>query len=391
MDVKALWARKNFLAYILFLTIFMNGFESGGYQACLLEIGREFDLSATSMGMLASVQLFAILLAPLFFGALADWAGKRKVMTAFLIIRAAACVLLLTAAATQRFVLGIFIVGLSISILQAVAIAGLEDAYPISGRKKLGVITSMYALGAVISPLLCGTLLESGFSWRLLFVMVGSIALLLTLALCFTDFAPKEDEQLSTESETMIGSMQWDGILFLCIIMFVYVGVENGVAFFLTSFVQIELAGGVNSYLALSMFWLAMIPARLLCGFLHKRRAVVLFTAVFGVMVLTVLLSVVKTASLAVALSFIMGFFSGAIYPAVLNYSVDFACGRTATVTGLITAATGLGGAAVAAVFGWMMEMFGIRTAFLLLGVFMAVDVLVVIVLLYKERKRVIK
>lgn len=379
---------KNFLAGILFLTIFMNGFEAGGYQACLLKIGQEFDLSASSMGLLASVQLFAILLAPLLFGALADWIGKRKVMAAFLLLRLGACIVLLTTLAARSFVLGIFVIGLSISILQAVAIAGLEDAYPLSGRKKLGIITSMYALGAVLAPLFCGVLLESGFSWRILFILVGSIAALLTAALCFVDFTPKENGQLHKEENSPSGKMLLSGILLLCFIMFVYVGVENGVAFFLTSFVQIELHGGADSYLALSMFWLAMIPSRLLCGAWHEKRASVLLTAAAGVSILAFLLSIVQDAGLAVFLSFVMGFFSGAVYPSVLNYSVDFASGRTATATGLITAATGLGGAVVAAAFGWVADYHGMRTAFDLLGAFMAIDIAAVGLLIYITRRR---
>ena len=322
------------------------------------------------------------------FGAVADWIGKRKVMAAFLLLRLGACAVLLTTIAARSFVLGIFAVGLSISILQAVAIAGLEDAYPLSGRKKLGIITSMYALGAVLAPLFCGMLLGSGFSWRILFIFVGSMAALLTAALCFVDFTPKENGQIHKEETESSDKMLLSGILLLCFIMFVYVGVENGVAFFLTSFVQLELHGGVDSYLALSMFWLAMIPSRLLCGAWHEKRAFVLMSAVAGVSIFAFLLSTVQDARLVVFLSFVMGFFSGAVYPSVLNYSVDFANGRTATVTGLITAATGLGGAVVAAAFGWISDYYGMRTAFDILGAFMVMDIAAAGLLIYITRRK---
>jgi dipeptide/tripeptide permease len=48
-----------------FLIIFINGFEAGGYQASLYSIGQTYDLSVTSMGLFASVELFATMLAPL--------------------------------------------------------------------------------------------------------------------------------------------------------------------------------------------------------------------------------------------------------------------------------------------------------------------------------------
>jgi len=45
---------NNFLAFVLFLSIFMNGFEGGGYQTCLMSIGKEFSLTDAVSGMIAS-------------------------------------------------------------------------------------------------------------------------------------------------------------------------------------------------------------------------------------------------------------------------------------------------------------------------------------------------
>ena len=63
---------------MLFLIIFINGFEAGGYQASLWSIGRDFDLSATSMGLYAAMELFATMLAPILLGRWADWTEKAK-------------------------------------------------------------------------------------------------------------------------------------------------------------------------------------------------------------------------------------------------------------------------------------------------------------------------
>ena len=82
-------------------------------------------------------------------------------------------------------------------------------------------------------------------------------------------------------------------------------------------------------------------------------------------------MSVVQSGNTAVILSFILGFFSGAIYPNVLNFAMENAGNKSATATGLITAATGLGGAVITASFGFVAELFGIRTAFDVLSVLM--------------------
>ncbi|MBQ5484693.1 MAG: hypothetical protein IIT72_04325 [Lachnospiraceae bacterium] len=48
----------DLLCLALFSLIFINGFESGGYQASLHTIGKVYDLSITSMGLFATVELF---------------------------------------------------------------------------------------------------------------------------------------------------------------------------------------------------------------------------------------------------------------------------------------------------------------------------------------------
>ena len=46
--------KKDCLWIVLFLIVFINGFEAGGYQASLWSVGKNYDLSVTSMGLFAT-------------------------------------------------------------------------------------------------------------------------------------------------------------------------------------------------------------------------------------------------------------------------------------------------------------------------------------------------
>ena len=48
-------SKKYYLWIILFLIVFINGFEAGGYQASLWSVGKSFDLTVTSMGLFAAM------------------------------------------------------------------------------------------------------------------------------------------------------------------------------------------------------------------------------------------------------------------------------------------------------------------------------------------------
>ena len=377
------------LAVLLVSAVFMNGFEAGGYQACLLSIGGSYQLSNSAMGMLASVQLIAILIAPLIFGSLADRIGKQKVLTWFCFAETAGCLLVLLSSSAMMFLPGIFLVGFGVSIIQYIAIAALQDAYPVSGRKKTGVLTSLYSAGAFVSPLLCGWMLSAGLSWKVLFAALLACSLLIGLLAAGMDFAPREQAAgaAAGQSSASAGRFYPAGVLLLCLIMFVYVGFENGYAYFLNALTAATLKGS-QSYLVLSVFWLAMIPSRLLSGYLEKYRGSVLVLSSVMIAVLLYLLSGTSSAAAAIVISFAMGFFSGTIYPCVLNDSAGFAGGRTATVAGWITASTGLGGAVITAVLGSLSDRYGLQESFILLGGWILLDAVLSVLLIRARRKQ---
>ena len=69
---------RDCLWIILFFIVFINGFEAGGYQASLWSVEKDFDLSMSSMGLFAAMELFATMLAPILLGRWADGVEKLK-------------------------------------------------------------------------------------------------------------------------------------------------------------------------------------------------------------------------------------------------------------------------------------------------------------------------
>ena len=154
--------KKDYLWIILFLIVFLNGFEAGGYQASLWSVGKDFDLSVTKMGLYASMELFATMLAPILLGKWADAVRKDRSISVLLALQLIASTVILITASNLFFLVSIFFLGITTSALQFISIAALADAYPLSREKRIAYMTSMYAVGALISPLavdfICGTI-----------------------------------------------------------------------------------------------------------------------------------------------------------------------------------------------------------------------------------------
>lgn len=385
-EMRTFKRSRDFLCWILFLAVFMNGFEAAGYQTGLGYIGKEYALNETGIGILASVQLIAGLIAPLVFGPLADRLGKKKLLTAFFAAETISAAGLALCRGYQIFAAGIFLMGLCVSTVQYLSIAALADLFPVSGSKKIGLITGFYSLGAVVAPLICGYYLERGVSWRMLFIILCVSALIETLAAFLLDFSPRESAFQTGSRQAAVGKWALPGILLLCAVMFVYVGFENGFAFFINPYLTDVLKAG-HAYIALSLFWLAMIPARILCGCFSRWNRQILIAATAGTAVLSLMIGLSENGAAAIALCLPLGFFCGAVYPSVLTRSLDFAGGKTATATGMITAATGLGGAAVTALTGAASQQFGIKQAFIYLAGFVAADMILSLLLFFKRTR----
>lgn len=364
----------------LFLIIFINGFEAGGYQASLYSIGQTYDLSVTSMGLFASVELFATMLAPLILGSWADRTKKLKCLLILLGIQIAFAFTLFASNVQLIFIVGIFFLGLTTSALQFISIAALAEVYPISGKRKIGFMTSMYALGALVAPLCVNFYLSRGASWRIIFLVL-TIGSIIAFAGVFS-LRNVRTEEGSAQDDINEGNTGFVliGVLLLCVVMCIYVGYENGFAFFVDTMFT-DVLGSSSGKFALSLFWAVMIPSRVLVGLFAQHAKKILIAVIIAIPLITTVISMMNDGNIVMVLCVPLGFACGAIYPSVLTTLMQFSGNRKATATAMITTATGIGGVVFTALTGIMAEGIGLRGAMVALSAFFVLSLISVIVL----------
>ncbi len=367
--------KKDYLWLVLFLIIFINGFEAGGYQASLWNIGKDFNLSATSMGLYAAMELFATMLAPLLLGRWADTVKKAKSISLLLCLQIAASLIVLATGENRLFLVSIFFLGLTTSALQFIAIAALADAYPVSRGRKVAYMTSMYATGALVSPLVVDLYLKKGLSWRTLFGLLAIGSALSLAGIVHSGSEPREVRAAQTDAQSGTGKLVLSAVLLLSAIMCIYVGFENGFTFFVDTLFTDVLRASTGKF-ALSLFWAVMIPSRVLVGHFSNYCQKILLGAILLIPVTMLALYACTNPSIAMLLCIPLGFASGAIYPCVLTIMMPFAGKNTATAMGIITSATGIGGVVFTAATGFLADLFGLRTAMLILVSFFGISLL---------------
>ena len=377
---------RNLLWLFLFLIVFINGFEAGGYQASLYTIGQTYDLSITNMGIFASVELLATMLAPIALGSLADRSNKIKFILILLIIQSVFAVSIFISNSPIFFIIGIFFLGLTTSALQFISIATLAEAYPVTGKKKIGYITSMYALGALVSPLFVNYYLNCGISWKALFIVLATGSIIATMGIFVSRRRAFEQTVDKTNNEEGERNFVFWGVVLLCVVMCIYVGFENGFAFFIDTMFTESLKSSKGK-IALSLFWAVMIPSRILVGHFSKYARKILLGSVVLIPVVTIAMAFMPNVGVVMAFIVPLGFACGAIYPSVLNTLLSFSGNKKATATGMITVSTGVGGVVFTALTGIMAEAFGINNAMICLAAFFIFSLIAVLMLTKLEHK----
>jgi MFS family permease len=377
---------RDYLWLVFFLIVFINGFEAGGYQASLLNIGRTYELSSTSKGFFASVELFATMLAPLILGAWADRSNKLKCLKILLSIQFIAALIIIVLKSKILFLGGIFFLGLTTSALQFISIAALSDYFPVSSKKKIGYLTSMYALGAFVAPLAVSAYLRLGYNWRTLFVFVLISTLAAVIGITVSKDEVREAVIDSTGEEKNTGSFYLTAIILLCLILAIYVGYENGFAFFVDTLFAEEFHSAIGKY-ALSVFWIIMIPSRVLAGHKAHHSYRILVSSIIAIPLITGLITLVSDDVMVLILCIPLGFFCGMIYPCVLNLAIPMSGNHKATATGMLTTATGIGGVVFTAITGYLGDLWNLRVAVMALSSFFIISLISVVLFLGQQKK----
>ena len=249
-----------------------------------------------------------------------------------------------------------------------------------TGGRKIGFMTAMYALGAFVAPLFVKYYLGIGGDWRILFITLFIGTVIAFAGITLWGRGKIEEAKGIKDSAGISGKFIFAGVFLLCVVMCIYVGYENGFAFFVDTLFTDALMSDYGKF-ALSLFWLVMIPSRALVGIYSKYARKILIASVIAIPLISAVISRADSGVIALVLCIPLGFACGAIYPGVLNILMEYCADKKATATGMITTATGIGGAIFTALTGIMGEKMGLRNAILALSGFFIISVVSVLCL----------
>ena len=147
----------------------------------ITEVINKFDLSMLLAGAFHYVNMTAIALAAIFLGYLADKLGRKKTIVFGLVLFFVPSYLFMVGNAFLFYLALLFICGVGIGIFKTEALALVGDISVSTSEHTttMNTVEGFFAVGAIIGPAIVTKLLSSGFSWKWLYVIAGTICVLL--------------------------------------------------------------------------------------------------------------------------------------------------------------------------------------------------------------------
>jgi fucose permease len=168
----------KWLTYLMFLMFAMTTDSVG---LIIPQVIKEFKLSMTAAGAFHYANMIAIALAGIFLGYLADKLGRKKTIILGLILFALNSYLFAVGNNFMFFIMLLVISGAAIGIFKtgALALVGDISRSTTEHSATMNTVEGFFGVGAIIGPAIVTWLLGGGFSWKWIYIIAGTICVLL--------------------------------------------------------------------------------------------------------------------------------------------------------------------------------------------------------------------
>ena len=313
------------LTYAMFMMFAMTTDSVG---IIIPEIIKTFRLSLTAAGTFQYATMAGIALSGLFLGQLADRFGRRLTIVGGLTLFAASSYLFVAGDTLLFFAILLAISGVAIGIFKTGALALIGDIATSTAEHTaiMNTVEGFFGVGSIIGPAILARLLVDGVSWKWLYVLAGSMCVLLILTA--TQVRYPRSLKITTETVGLnrtVHALKNPYVLAFSLGAFLYVAVESAVYVWMPTLLA-EYRGEHTWFAvySISIFFLLRAAGRFLGAWMltrfHWNTVLALFS---GCILACFVISVAGTLDWAVYLLPISGLFMSVIYPTINSKGIS--------------------------------------------------------------------
>lgn len=344
-------------------------------------------LTLAAIGLIFPARAVGGILGNLLAGVGSDKLGRQRLVWLSAFILAAWLLIAAMATAWLLFLLSFALISAAQGALSTGINAMVADANRNARARALNTLHGVYGVGAAVSPLIIGYVIDLGVPWRWSLGATGFIWLAYGM-MVYLLYRTEATEEKMSSGQTFDMSMLRDGpFLSLFVIAFVY----NGVAYSLLGWVAVfvQQSAGFSTFVSLGMvsiFYVALTVGRFACALFAERigYAGTLLLLSIGITVTYPLVVLGNTPMLMVIGVFLTGLSLSGMFPMALAYGTRLYPEQTGAVTGTLSVAMTFGAMAPPLWTGVIADSWNFQTA---LGVNYLLVLPLIFIALYLGRR----
>ena len=315
------------IKWLTFLMFMMFAMTTDSVGVIIPEIIKEFRLSMTVAGAFHYADMAGIAFAGFFLGYLADKLGRKKTIILGLVLFALNSYLFAVGRAFTFFVLLLLISGAAIGIFKTGALALIGDITRSTTEHTatMNTVEGFFAVGAIIGPAIVARLLAVGTSWKWLYVIAGTLCVLLIVIAALVRYPQTSTTAESVDLRRTLMMMKNPYAIGFSGLIFLYVAVEAAIYVWMPT-----LLGGYHGSLlwmatyAISIFFVLRAAGRFIGSWVlaHLNWAAVVTVFSFAILACFVISMVGGVGAAVVALP-LSGIFMSVLYPTLNSKGIS--------------------------------------------------------------------
>jgi len=364
------------LTYLMFMMFAMTTDSVG---VIIPEVIRTLHLSDTAAGAFHYASMSGIAVVAIFLGFLADRFGRKWTIILGLALFALNSYLFAVTNSFAVFVILLTVSGAAIGIFKTGALALIGDISDSTQQhtSTMNTVEGFFGVGSIVGPLIVARLLLEGVSWKWLYVIAGSLCVLLIITASLVRYpntARRSEEPINLRRTLRMLRNRY--ALAFSIGCFLYVAVECAIYVWLPSYLKEHRpSSAFMAAYVISIFFILRASGRFVGAWVIARWNWTTILALFSGAILTCFIGAIfGGADAAVYLLALSGVFMSVIYPTLNSKGIScFPNSEHGAISGVLLFFTCLGAALGPLSMGVVSDLFGgLQAGFVLATVFAA-------------------
>lgn len=373
-------ASKHLIQWLTFLMFMMFAMTTDAVGVIIPEVMKQFQLGMTAAGLLHYAPMAAIALSGILLGFLADKFGRKLTIILGLGLFALNSYLFLVGNTFAYFLSLMMVTGVAIGVFKSAALALIGDISTSTREhtSTMNAVEGFFGVGAIVGPFLVTYLLGKGVEWKWLYVIAGTISVILIIIASFVKYPQtKKTSEEKVSLKATFAMLKDPYAMGFSLAAFLYVAVECAVYVWMPTLIADYQGNAVFfAAYALTIFFILRAGGRFLGAWLMSRFNWSVVMVVFSLLILLCFAgSVILGLEAAVILLPVSGLFMSVIYPTINSKGIScFPKHKHGSVAGVILFFTAAGAALGPLMMGAVSDAFGqnAKYGFILAAIFAA-------------------